>query len=295
MKIIKLNEDIIAFLGQNHADIREKIKKYGALLFRGSSLLQLSDLEKIANRFLDKNVVEYNYGSSPRTKLLGNVYTSTEYPNNLMIQLHNENSYTDNYPSFLFFYCLIPSEDGGETPIVDSALIYESIDKNIRDEFETKRVMYTRNYTNTFDLTWQQSFATEKKEDVEKYCKFHDIDFEWITTSHLRTRQICDAVKMHHGKKIWFNQAHLFNQENNDEIFKDFYKDMSPIEYPRNSFFGDGSIIPKEYIDHIKNIYTENMILETWQKGDLMILDNLAFAHGRMPYKGNRRILVCMG
>ena len=31
-----------------------------------------------------------------------------------------------------------------------------------------------------------------------------------------------------------------------------------------------------------------------WQKGDIMILDNILTAHSREPYKGERKVAVAM-
>ena len=292
--VIEINENIRAYIKDNLYKLRNIVSENGFVYIRGSNLTNIMSLDDIACEFSGKNTVKYSYSSSPRTKLLGNVYTSTEYPKELMIQLHNENSYTDNYPSFILFYCLIPADKGGETPIADSSMVYQQIDPYVRDEFESKRVMYTRNYTDTFDLSWQSSFSTQNKDHVVKYCNQHNIDFQWLNDSNLKTRQVCEASKVYKGKRVWFNQAHLFSQYNNDKIFRDYYKDLSPLDYPRNSFFGDGSVIPEEYILHIQEIYKNNAILNTWNKGELLILDNVAFSHGRMPFEGKRRILVCM-
>jgi alpha-ketoglutarate-dependent taurine dioxygenase len=31
-----------------------------------------------------------------------------------------------------------------------------------------------------------------------------------------------------------------------------------------------------------------------WQTGDILLVDNMAVAHGRAPYEGERRVLVAM-
>jgi alpha-ketoglutarate-dependent taurine dioxygenase len=31
-----------------------------------------------------------------------------------------------------------------------------------------------------------------------------------------------------------------------------------------------------------------------WQRGDLLLVDNFLVAHGRMPFRGERRILVAI-
>src|SRR5207248_8649532 len=72
-------------------------------------------------------------------------------------------------------------------------------------------VMYVRNYRPGVDLTWQESFQTQRREDIEAYCRQVDIKYEWRSADHLQTRQVCQAVASHPktGEHLWFNQAHL--------------------------------------------------------------------------------------
>ena len=65
------------------------------------------------------DTTSYVGGDSPRTKLSSKIYTSTEYPADQQIVLHNEMSFSNNYPRYLFFYCELPSLQGGETPLAD--------------------------------------------------------------------------------------------------------------------------------------------------------------------------------
>lgn len=51
------------------------------------------------------------------------------------------------FPSHLFFYCDIPSEKGGETPIVLSNVVYEQANKEMPEfvkNLKEKGVTYTR-------------------------------------------------------------------------------------------------------------------------------------------------------
>ncbi|WP_374050058.1 TauD/TfdA family dioxygenase [Paenibacillus larvae] len=66
-------------------------------------------------------------------------YTSTEYPANQYIPLHNEMSYTTNWPIKIWFYAVQTAKKGGETPLADSRKVYECIDPSIRKMFKEKK------------------------------------------------------------------------------------------------------------------------------------------------------------
>ena len=51
------------------------------------------------------------------------MYTSTEYPADQSISLHNELSYAHRWPEKLFFFCQTEPQRGGETPLADSRRI----------------------------------------------------------------------------------------------------------------------------------------------------------------------------
>jgi alpha-ketoglutarate-dependent taurine dioxygenase len=40
------------------------------------------------------------------------------------IPFHHELAQTPNPPRYIFFYCDVPSESGGHTPIIDSTAVY---------------------------------------------------------------------------------------------------------------------------------------------------------------------------
>lgn len=158
--------------------------------------------------------------------------------------------------------------------------------------------MYTRNYSKEIDLSWQEVFQTEVKEDVEKYCKEHNIEFEWKNgNSELTTKQVCQATLAHPvtGELVWFNQAHLFHISSLDEDSRlSLIKELGEENIPRNASYGNGEPFKEEVLEHIREAYEQEKQKFKWQKGDVMILDNVLMAHGRETYKGERKIAVAM-
>ncbi len=295
--LIEGDEKLVEYVANSKKTVDFNLKKYGALLFRGFKIYSLSEFQKVSNLICNE-LFNYEYRSTPRTQLGGKVYTSTEYPHHKTIPLHNENSYTLNWPEKILFFCAIEPSVGGETPIANGSFVYELIEPEVREKFIKKGIMYVRNFSVGLDLPWQEVFQTSDKTNVEKFCLANHIEFEWLSDSELRTKQVCQAVLQHplHKKNIWFNQAHLFHYSNNEVDLKSYLLEhVDPVYFPRNSYYGDGSEIELEVLNEIQNAYQKAEIVFKWQKNDLMVLDNCLYAHGRRPYEGERKIVVTMG
>ncbi|NEQ80728.1 MAG: TauD/TfdA family dioxygenase, partial [Moorea sp. SIO2I5] len=216
---------------------------------------------------------------------------------NQFIPLHNENAYSLSWPMKIWFFCVEAAEQGGETPIADSKKIFQRIDPKIKEQFLQKKVMYVRNYRPGLDLQWENVFQTNQKSEVETYCRKAGIEFEWKDGNHLRTRQVCQAVAAHPktGETLWFNQAHLFHVSSLEPEVREFLlSNFEESDLPRNAYYGDGSPIEVSVLEEIREIYQQEAVKFTWQKGDILMLDNMLTAHGRMPFTGSRKVVVGM-
>ncbi|OEC33736.1 Taurine dioxygenase, alpha-ketoglutarate-dependent [Pseudomonas cuatrocienegasensis] len=286
---------------QRHAElIRQVVESEllcaGGILFRGFAFDGEQGFERFARSF-GHELLTYDYASTPRTQLNGRVYTSTEYPAHQIIPLHNEQSYSLNWPMKIWFHCVQAAQAGGETPIADSRLVYQRLDPQVRQRFAEKRLMYVRNYGNGLDLTWQQAFSTEDKAEVERFCRLGGIDFEWKDDGELRTRQVCQAVARHPVTEewLWFNQAHLFHVSNLAPQLRETLISIVGEEHlPRNVYYGDGSPLELEALAHIREVLQGTQIAFPWQAGDVLMLDNMLVAHGRAAFQGARKVVVAM-
>ncbi|HAA29710.1 MAG TPA: taurine catabolism dioxygenase TauD [Cyanobacteria bacterium UBA8553] len=276
--------------------IETHLLKHRGILFRGFQMPDTAEFEQLLET-LGGKLLKYSYRSTPRTHISGNIYTSTEYPAEQFIPLHNEMAYTQNWPMKIAFYCVHPAQQGGATPIADSRRVFERIDPNIRDYFLQKKVMYVRNYGNGLDLSWQTVFQTNNPLDVEEYCRKAKIEYEWKDNNRLRTRQVCQSVAIHPktGEMVWFNQAHLFHVSSLDSTVRDsLLAEFKEEDLPRNAYYGDGSPIESSVLDAIREAYQQEMIVFPWQKKDILLLDNMLAAHGRQPFMGSRKVLAGM-
>jgi alpha-ketoglutarate-dependent taurine dioxygenase len=306
---------LMAWLSSNQAWINERLLQNGGLLFRGFDIHSPEDFQQVAGTIAPK-FLDYTRGTSPRSKVHGRVYTSTEAPRNVPIALHCELAYVEHHPDRIFFYCDTPATRGGETPIADMQRVYRALDPNVRQRFETRGLRIIQNVPGTKSWrtyrTWQQMFATEDRADVERACEREQIDYLWKPNDTLRLINTRPAVLRHPqtGQPVWFNSAHNFHDSWSWEFRRAGLpvlafltklterrrrRRLAPEDYPNHCTFGDGGEIPREDIEHIRRVLWDHAVLFPWQRGDFLLLDNLRVAHGRMPFQGPRRILVTMG
>lgn len=280
----------------NRDDVERLVQDNGALLLRGLKIPSSRDFGQILSVLFDGELLDYAYRSTPRTELRGNVYTATEYHPDLTIPQHNESAYSNEWAMRIGFFCMLPAEAGGETPISDSRLLYQQLPERIRTTFEQKGLMYVRNYSD-IDLPWSEVFQTTDRDEVERYCAAKSIEVEWVGANGLRTRQRTTATARHPvtGDTVWFNQAHLFHVSALEPAVRDsLLNDLGEENLPRNCYFGDGTALPEDDLKSIRDLYDQTKIAFTWERNDLMLLDNMLYTHGRTPYRGERKVLVGM-
>ncbi len=274
--------------------IEKAIASVGAALLRGFAVPSVTDFQNFAAAF-GHPLLNYDFGSTPRTRVSGGVYTSTEYPAHQHIPLHNEQAYTREWAMKLWFHCVRPAATGGETPIADSRAVYRQIPAAIRERFR-RGLLYVRNYGD-FDVPWQQVFNTDSRTEVEAYCRRTGIQWQWKTDGGLRTRQLCQGIECHpsSGEAVWFNQAHLFHISSQQTEVREMLEELLGIEnVPRNVYYADGSAIADSVFEDIRCVLAQQTVTFPWRAGDVLMLDNMLVAHGRTPFTGERKVVVAM-
>ena len=288
--------DLVEWANNSREFVEKQLLAHGAILFRGFKEISTAVFERFALAFCPELFGEY--GDLPREPIEGKVYSSTPYPSNLPILLHNESSQMNRWPMKIWFMCLQPPLSGGQTPFADSRLILNSLNPLIRDRFADLGILYVRNFTDGLDVSWQQFFRTSDKLQVERFCLDADIAFQWTANNSLRTTKWAPAITSHPktGDAVFFNQilAHhisCLHKDVKDSLLQLFDED----HLPRNVYYGDGSRIPDDVIDHLIALYDRQAVKFDWRLGDILMLDNMLSAHGRSAFSGNRKVVVTMG
>ena len=288
--------DVFEWAMAQRSLVGDHLLGFGALLFRGFRV----DLQDGVGRLLTAiggTPMPYLERSTPRQKVADKIYTSTEYPGDQRILPHNENSYAHIWPQHIGFHCMVPALEGGETTVVDCRRVLDSIDPGIRQQFAERRIRYVRNFGGGLGLSWQETFGTMSRSDVEEFSRSAGYELEWQRDDGLCTRRNAPGIVLHPTTRepLWFNHAMLFNiavlaPETRDALLAERGQDR----LPNNTYFEDGATIPADVIQHVKQAYDRHTVRVQWQAGDLLLLDNMLRAHGREPYRGPRRVLVAM-
>ncbi|MEV7130827.1 TauD/TfdA family dioxygenase [Streptomyces sp. NPDC093260] len=296
LRVAPNTADHRAWFSANAQALRSAMYEHAAVMVKASGLADEAELAPIAEE-IGGRTLEYNERSTPRSRVTGKVYTSTEYPQDQTIAQHNESAYSQNWPHNVFFFCARAAETGGETPVADSAAVLRALPADLVRRFEDRGgVLYTRTYRTGMGLSWQEGFQSDDKGYVESYCADHGIETAW-DGDVLRTRQQRPAVAVHPvtGRKVWFNQAHLFHVHALPEAVREGLLEICGEDgLPRNAYYGDGTPITADEIATIRGVYDDRTLAEPWRTGDVLMIDNILTSHGRRPFTGERKVVVAM-
>jgi alpha-ketoglutarate-dependent taurine dioxygenase len=291
-----VNGRLIDQIAAGSDNIRDRLRESGAVLLRGFDVGGVDGFAS-AVRALSGEPLAYTERSSPRTRVKGHVYTSTDYPPTEEIFFHNENSYRTSWPMTLFFYCIQPPRERGATPLSDVRQVLKTIDPLTRDEFSRRGWMLVRNYNAEFGLSWQEVFGTKDRDEVMQYCQANAIDAEWKANGRLRTTSVRKAIYRHPETKdeVWFNHAAFFHLST---LSRDAQLGLQELfaeeDLPSNTYFGDGEPIPDGVMDSIRACYRDAAVRFDYHEGDVLIVDNMLTAHGREPFTPPRQVVVAM-
>ena len=231
----------------------------------------------------------------------------------------------------LFFSALqAPKAVGGETALADFRKVYQDLPSKLRNKLATKKLLYRRMHRKvgvnpawTHDVAmmkgWPEVFETTDKAQVERIAESEGMPIRWEGKNNdtFVSEYISEPFQLHPktNDAVWFNHAQVFHWTSFPaELFFAFTKTRewrflarallvgikSVIQYgifrkrmAMDVRFGDGSPISWWEMHMIRKAIHKNMVLNRWQQGDLVMIDNFSTSHGRQPtYDGGRKIVV---
>lgn len=316
---------LAAWLSTNRTWLLDRMGSNGALLLRGFAVRHAVDFQAIALAVDGELKTEY-LGTSPRRPVAGttHVFSASELPPFYPIPQHAEMTFTANPPRHLFFCCLEVPATGGETPLVDLRKVYADLASGVRDRFEQGGLRIVRNYAspsgrgrfNPWQLKpWPDMFETTERATVDAKCGEQGFTTEWSRGGDLRivSTQPVSRVHRRSGRKAWFNHSQVFHLSAGEGEYRRIFK-MRPTlrhwavwkltavlaglqrwlvssdDYAMHCTRRDGTEIPDPDMEAVRDAIWQNLSVTPWQHGDVLLIDNHAVGHGRLPYRGPRGV-----
>lgn len=289
------NVQLASWIRRHRHEVDRDLAHHGALLFRGLAIDSPEMMQEVAASLIASLVFE-NGEHTPVHDAPG-VQVPVNYPADHKLFWHNENTFNNRWPTRILFACGKPADTGGETPLVDSRRIFEALPDEITAAFATRQIRYVRTYNANLGLPWQTVFLTDDPRHAEAKCREQDIAYEWLPDGSLQTTAVRPAIYRHPqtGEWCWCNQLQHWHPACLDAQARKVFADIEGGGFPRTCWYGDGKPIPDDVVRTILETYTTHEVMFRWEKGDLLVLDNLMIAHGRNPYRGERHLYVAMG
>ncbi len=294
------NIDLVKWTKRNIDLIESVLLTEGSVLFRGFGSRSIESFRQ----FTDVPISEYmayEFSLILRPKLSDSIYKTALIPPRYIMPLHNDCCAQRDWPMKIIFCCAVPAERGGETPLADCRKVYKRLTPEVRDKFATLGVMYIRHLPET-ELPYV--FGSSSTSYIDAYCKRNDFDFEWDQQGGIHVCFVAQAVIEHPitAEMLWFNQAHSYLRSSYPFVGepRPIPRPVAALPYERENYgsyanYGDGSPIDAGAIYEIHNAYMAEAVAFSWQKGDILLLDNMLMAHGRNHFAGEREILLAMG
>ena len=269
-KIIK-NEHNLGLSGLSTAQILEEFKSCGFILFRGFEV-DAQKMKAFAEQFSSRFVRdETRRRVDSRDGFVGLVDGGTHY-----ISPHCEHANSPFRPDVIWFCCVVPVAQGGETLVWDGVRVWQEMSEELRALFIDKKIRFFQKFP---AAAWRHFLGTGSTlVDVKRTLDgLEGVSYQINPDQSVSLDYVCSAV--------------VKNKYGNHEAFANSL--ISEYKNPRGVVtFEDGSPIPETVINEIKEIMNRLTEVILWQSGDLAMIDNSRFLHGRRAFKDTRRRIL---
>lgn len=258
-------------------EIVGRFKSTGIVLFRGFDL-DLGMFQTLTEK-VSAGFISYDGGAAAREYVNGDptVMTVSEPTHSYPVPLHGEMYYVERKPLILWFYCVKPVKAGGETTVGDGTWILKNLSDRTRGLFEENRIKYVMIFP---EGRWQKIFHTEDIEEVRRHCERNDYRM------HIDAKD-GSVVAEYVSDAIWKTR---FGEERSfiNNVFAITRWEWAGVPY-RKVRLEDGRRIPEEIIQELWEIEARATREVAWKPGDVLMVDNTRFLHGRRRFEDMTR------
>ena len=260
------------------ADFISAYKTHGALLLRGF-VLDLDVFADFTRRYCSGSVFNESAGRevlNPEQNIQTVNIGAQAFP------LHPELSREPWKPDICFFWCMSPPSNGGETTVCDGVEIVRSLPREAFDALRTRRLRYTLPATPAALQFWLGSAEPDDDilADPPSQCPY---EFNRMNGRIMRS---FTRPALH---KPMFSDDPAFGN------FLLFGRYLNGVRHFPT--FENGEQVSDALLGMVNSASEPLTVAHDWRQGDVLILDNTRFMHGRRAIAevSERRIATYFG
>ena len=261
----------------------------GLVYLVNTHLTDLPTMREFAKLVIEHEM-RYKGGANPRDSLAKSVY-EVGAPLEAWLHYHHEMAYISRSTTMLGFLCNKALPDRGYTFVSDSLRATDAIlETDFGQKLKELGICYHRNltdreaYAGTAQIGvynhWQKSMLTDDPDEAIAMARSRGLEAEWGPNRLLKTRFYVSAFE-------YFPQLDrnlLYSSVADDGMWFDSWPKVMHLPYderPLKLTFGDNTEMTREEKQLFVDVYDRFGIPIPWSVGDIAIVCNFRFAHGR--------------
>lgn len=276
--------------------IRDTYEDCGLVHLTNTGLTCHQQMRQWATSIVTKQV-EYQGGANPRKEISKNVY-DVGAPNSAWLHYHHEMAYLRSSPKYLSLWCKHCPDDKGWTYVSDNLQATEAIlETPFGQKLKEKNVCYVRNLTDKeyhkdkdqsmIYNHWQDSFMVEDPDLVEPIAAKKGLKIEW----EIRGKNRFLKTKYYVSAYEYFpllDKNLLYSSVADDWMWFDSWPGIDSVhvdERPLRLTYGDDSDMTQQERQEFVDIHDRFGFPIKWKAGDVGIMCNYRWLHGRPGFE----------
>ncbi len=269
--------------------MNEMFDEVGLVYLVNTGLTNLQKM-RLAGKLVMENEMRYEGGANPRDDIEPNVY-EVGAPLQAWLHYHHEMAYVGASTRMLCFLARSAVTNKGQTFVSDNMQATDAIlETDFGQKLKELGLCYHRDLTDREFFAgseeigvynhWQKSMLTENPDIAEQRARERGLETEWAANRMLKTRYYVSAFE-------YFPQLDrnvLYSSVADDGMWFDTWPKVMHLPYdqrPLKLTFGDLSEMTFKEKRLFVDIYDRFGVPIDWNVGDVAIVCNYRFAHGR--------------
>jgi hypothetical protein len=269
--------------------MRDTFDRIGLVHVVNTGLTDHADMRLLAHHVLDGQM-PYRAGANPRDVLAPNVY-EIGAPLQAWLHYHHEMAYVATSTTMLGFLCKRELPGRGATFVSDNVRATEAmLETDFGRKLAELGVCYRRNLTDREAYAgrdpigvynhWQQSLGTDDPDEAEARAHGQGLETRWGADRLLETRFYTSAFEYFPA----LDRNLLYSSVADHSMWFDTWplvEHLPARERPLWMTFGDDTDFTPDDLRTFVDVYDRFGSPIDWRVGDVAVICNYRFAHGR--------------